>query len=148
MAKKRSGGHPTGSRDERTQNMFCGIVLFCSVEHRIEQNTKTKFLTEHRTEQNTKTKFLSEHRTEQNTNFCFPKNIYARLALCADEAEKIFHVILWIPQILRMSRILVQKAKNGRFNEIKLDGPKGGNWTVLKNIKGCSQIQKLDGLKR
>ena len=47
-------------RDERTQNMFCGIVLFCSAEHRTEQNTKTKFLTEHRTEQNSK-KYLFFH---------------------------------------------------------------------------------------
>ena len=74
------------------EHRTCSVELFCSAEHRTEQNTKTKFLT--------------EHRTEQNTNFCFPKNIYARLALCADEAEKNIHVILWMSQILRMSRIL------------------------------------------
>ena len=43
--------------DERTQNtcsrtvMFCS-VLFCSAEHRTEQNTKIIFGPEHRTEQN------------------------------------------------------------------------------------------------
>ena len=48
------------------EHRACSVELFCSVLQNTEQNTKIKFLT--------------EHRTEQNTNFCFPKNIYARLA--------------------------------------------------------------------
>ena len=58
-------------RDERTQNTCSRTVLFCSAEHRTEQNTKNIFGPEHRTEQNMDLIFGPEHRTEQNTKIIF-----------------------------------------------------------------------------
>ena len=97
----------------------------------------------------------------QNTDFCFPKNIHPRLALCADEAEKRFHIILWISQILRMSRILRMLrilrmgsglkwkvlGQSGRSREVKLDDPNDLKWTVLSRI-GRSKRLKVDGLRK